>query len=393
MTATSYSWLKVLEPELVHIQDLSTTGGPEVFSWEGLSSYLMKRFEVSDLTLHPGVASWHTEKELASLLGRDPWVISFNLSSLPGQAAWTMAEGDVALLMGALLTKKSEALDYRDKEFQKGFYRFLGVALTHALTDLGFQGDYGLSLQESNEPPHTTSMSLDVDINILGRNIKGRLVATEDLVKAWKERFAGATRMARFTSPAAQDVNIVIHLEAGKVSLPINTLEKVRPGDFIVLDSCSVMPGEDKGRVTMTVHGVPIFRGMLKENKVKVLEYPLYHQTETAMNKDEEELNFEEDLEIDVESEETEEAEQPKPVPSGPALGERAKDIPLTVHVEVGRLQMKLEKLMQLQPGQLLELEVNPEEGVDLVVNGHCIGRGELLKLGEALGVRVLELG
>ncbi len=37
---------------------------------------------------------------------------------------------------------------------------------------------------------------------------------------------------------------------------------------------------------------------------------------------------------------------------------------------------------MQLQPGQLLELDVNPEEGVNLVVNGQCIGKGELLKTG-----------
>ncbi|MDP1835216.1 MAG: type III secretion system cytoplasmic ring protein SctQ [Chlamydiales bacterium] len=398
MAATSYNWLKVLEPELVHIQDLSATGGPEAFSWEGLSTQLAQRFEMSDLEIHTGPASWHTEKELASLLGRGPWAINFALSALPGQAAWVMSEKDVAILMAALLTKKHEPLDYSDKGFQKGFFRFVGIALTNALADLGFQGDYALSVLDSEELPSGTAMSLEVDLNLLGIELKGHLVASEDLVKDWKKRFVTSGRIARFSSEAAQNLEVTVHFEAGKLTLPVRELEKVHPGDFLILDTCTVLPGEDKGRVTMSVRGVPIFRGMLKETKVKVLEYPLYHPTETPMSSKDEEFDFEDDMNTDVDLESTtdegsdDEAAAPTPA-SGPALGDRAKDIPVTVTVEVGRIQMRLEKLMQLQPGQLLELEVNPEEGVDLVVNGKCIGRGELLKLGEALGVRVLELG
>jgi flagellar motor switch protein FliN/FliY len=48
---------------------------------------------------------------------------------------------------------------------------------------------------------------------------------------------------------------------------------------------------------------------------------------------------------------------------------------------------------MNLQPGNLLELNVHPEQGVDLVVNSKKIGHGELLKIGDTLGVRVLEIG
>jgi flagellar motor switch protein FliN len=48
---------------------------------------------------------------------------------------------------------------------------------------------------------------------------------------------------------------------------------------------------------------------------------------------------------------------------------------------------------MELQPGNMLEVDLHPENGVDLVVNGKRIGKGELLRVGETLGVRILDIG
>ncbi len=68
------------------------------------------------------------------------------------------------------------------------------------------------------------------------------------------------------------------------------------------------------------------------------------------------------------------------------------EDVPLCVVLEVGRIQMSVKKLLELQPGNMLELDIHPETGVDMVVNGKKIARGELLKIGEAIGVRIAEL-
>jgi flagellar motor switch protein FliN/FliY len=67
-------------------------------------------------------------------------------------------------------------------------------------------------------------------------------------------------------------------------------------------------------------------------------------------------------------------------------------DIPLSVVIEVGRIQMSVKKLLELQPGNMLELDLHPDSGIDMVVNGRRIARGELLKIGDALGIRILEL-
>jgi flagellar motor switch protein FliN/FliY len=53
---------------------------------------------------------------------------------------------------------------------------------------------------------------------------------------------------------------------------------------------------------------------------------------------------------------------------------------------------MTVDHLMKLSPGNFLELPIHPEQGVNLTVNGQKIGRGELVYLGEQLGIRILEL-
>jgi flagellar motor switch protein FliN len=68
------------------------------------------------------------------------------------------------------------------------------------------------------------------------------------------------------------------------------------------------------------------------------------------------------------------------------------EEIPVDLNVEIGSVRMNLKKILELQPGNLVELGVKPEEGVFLTVNGKRFARAELLKVGEVLGVRILKL-
>lgn len=67
--------------------------------------------------------------------------------------------------------------------------------------------------------------------------------------------------------------------------------------------------------------------------------------------------------------------------------------IPLQIKVEIGRIQMPIHQLLQLEPGNMLTLSTLPEKEVNLTVNQKMIGRGELIQIGENLGVRILKLG
>lgn len=68
-------------------------------------------------------------------------------------------------------------------------------------------------------------------------------------------------------------------------------------------------------------------------------------------------------------------------------------DVCLTVSAEIGRVQLPVRQVMLLAPGALIELQRSASEPVDILANGHCIARGEIVVIGEHFGVRVTELG
>lgn len=69
-----------------------------------------------------------------------------------------------------------------------------------------------------------------------------------------------------------------------------------------------------------------------------------------------------------------------------------ANDIELDLSVEIGSLRISAQELLQIQAGNLLELKAKEQDGVNLVVNGKVLARGELLRLGDHLGVRILKI-
>jgi flagellar motor switch protein FliN/FliY len=68
-------------------------------------------------------------------------------------------------------------------------------------------------------------------------------------------------------------------------------------------------------------------------------------------------------------------------------------DVRLRVSAEIGCVQMPVRQIMLLAPGALIELQRSASEPVDILANGHCIARGEIVVIGEHFGVRITELG
>lgn len=65
----------------------------------------------------------------------------------------------------------------------------------------------------------------------------------------------------------------------------------------------------------------------------------------------------------------------------------------LPVQVELGRVEVRIQELLELAPGSILELDKAVGEPVEVYVAGRLIARGEVVVvLGERLGVRITEL-
>jgi flagellar motor switch protein FliN len=64
-------------------------------------------------------------------------------------------------------------------------------------------------------------------------------------------------------------------------------------------------------------------------------------------------------------------------------------DVPVTLTVELGRVNLTLTQLADLKPGDVVELNRNSRAPVELTSNGRLVARGELILIDTDLGVRV----
>lgn len=81
--------------------------------------------------------------------------------------------------------------------------------------------------------------------------------------------------------------------------------------------------------------------------------------------------------------------------PSNPVSKEALQasvDVPVQIVVVMGRKEIVLKDLIDLRPGQVVELEKGAHDSVDLVANGRVIAKGELVEIDGKLGVRVLKI-
>jgi type III secretion system YscQ/HrcQ family protein len=64
-------------------------------------------------------------------------------------------------------------------------------------------------------------------------------------------------------------------------------------------------------------------------------------------------------------------------------------DAPVTLTVELGRISVPLGRLAGLKPGEVLELNRHSREPVEITSGGRTVARGDLVLIGDELGVRV----
>ena len=67
-------------------------------------------------------------------------------------------------------------------------------------------------------------------------------------------------------------------------------------------------------------------------------------------------------------------------------------DIPVTITMEVGRSQISIRNLLQLNQGSVVELDRVAGEPLDVLVNGTLIAHGEVLVVNDKNGIRLTDV-
>lgn len=465
----SRSWIKEIPGELFQLDETPLLGYPPPFSWVDFTKQIKDSFQLEGLRFSPAEWRWRSKEQLFEGLGDKLRSIPLTVAPLAGTIFWVMPEQEISNLMTLFLGGQNKpSFDAIEKDFQEAFYRFLTLEVINIFEKVSADKKLSPIPMEKESLPDNHSLCQDIEITLKDISLHGRLFLTPEFRTSWTQRYLEQQNNEIYSSPLADKLSVIVHLEAGKVSLTSSEWKTIRPGDLVLMDSCSLEPDEDKGRIQLVINGTSFFRGRIKDGNIKILEHPLYSEADITMtNKpenhaddedlfDDSELDAEIDSEIEnnntdhsmeesdtdsefesgIESEfeseiensefsdsELEEESEIEPAPKEKSLKSPEKppiashptqqktsneakvikksdttqptkieEVPLNIVIEVGRLQMSIKKLLELQPGNMLDLNIHPEAGVDLVLNGKRIAKGELLRIGDALGVRIIDL-
>ncbi|WP_420969604.1 type III secretion system cytoplasmic ring protein SctQ [Bradyrhizobium sp. B120] len=152
------------------------------------------------------------------------------------------------------------------------------------------------------------------------------------------------------------ELPLLLDVRIAPISLALAELQRLAQGDVILLDN---QPVGNDGAMTVVAHlsDSPWFRASILDCRLSVQSV-----VDRLMDKPE----F--------------------------LLSESFDSINLPVDVDVGRLTMPLRQLRELAVGQVIDLGFDATTNVSLRVNGQVVATGELVRIAERTGVRLLDL-
>ena len=204
-----------------------------------------------------------------------------------------------------------------------------------------------------------------------------RLWVTESLVARWLTRESGLSPIAIGQISRADTLSSVWRAEAGTIALP-RGLKTLRAGGVLPLIDSRLRgtPQSPSGPVSLTLN----LSG--SGGRFSILAEPVPHSSGgrlTVTTSARHEPTPREALAMTSET---------VPEPSPPT----STDVPVTLVVELGRVNLSLGRLADLKPGDVVELGRHSREPVELTSGGRLVARGELVLIDTELGVRLTHL-
>lgn len=156
--------------------------------------------------------------------------------------------------------------------------------------------------------------------------------------------------------------SVSMAVEVGDCWLSDEEWKQVAVGSFILLDSCLYDPDNGDSGAFLSIQGVQFFGGRFVDRSsgdFKITSFPT------------------------MQKESTEDTETQNPSPSNQHR----------LVAEVVRYSISLDEFLKLTQGSILSLQgQHPALGVDIIFNGEKKGRGEIIAIGDVLGIRVISM-
>lgn len=395
-SSSSYDWLTYVEKALLECDHIPLMGEVPAFDFNALESSLKNVLGLKDLTVAIEKFQWVNASALEDYQSHEMTFLNFSILPIEGKVSACLAPKDVKTLVHWVVHQKTMEEELAPSQFEQGLISYVSTLSLACLQSHPFFEGFLLRYLPLKMAPSTRCLCMDVTLTSSKEKLALKLFIPERFRKNWLAHF-----LQRPSALSHQKLNatpVELSLELGQFFRSIESFKQIQPGDFIPVPSIQVDPHTHTGSLNLCLDHKPLFRIRLKDKGFKILEQT-YFPKETPMNDDEfsddlSSSNYSEQNEASLEDEMdfSEEKEAQKASHSPEVTLEKISQVALNVSVELSRFQMTCEKLMQLKPGNLLELDIPFEKPVDLVVQNKVVAQGELIRVGETVGVRILNI-
>lgn len=375
MSTAPLSWIHTVSQAAIDTVRIPLSGFIPAFPWEEFHTRLIEALEYTPLNVELVRAITLSPDDLFTGLGSKPIVLSLDVVPLNGQCTFLMAKEEIDALCTTILTSSYKG--FFSPLLQEGFYHYLCMQVVNILNEMQCFPNLTIQLSKASSLAREEALCLDLNITTGKRTFTARLILPASFHEALKTHFA-KKEYSDLKNALLKTTPLTAQISLGETTLPLKLYKNLSTGDVVLLNRCLFDPTTKKGTAHLLLQDKPILRLRIKDNHLKILNYAISEDL-TSMTPEEDEFA---DIEPQIQQEDLHE--------EGMISTEQ---IPITLVVEAGRIQLTLDELLNLSPGNTLDLSIRPEQGVYLTVQGKRIAKGELIKIGDALGVRILSLG
>jgi flagellar motor switch protein FliN len=416
MTTAERSWLPRLKRACLESTIIPMVGGLPPFPLDRLEQELRKVLHLSDLNIDVEPPHFFEQGEAPSAKER---LLRMHVAFPPLEGTVSLEIERTALwsmMHAALSTPVEDLVPTADDEINEGFGTFVLLAALHQLQKLSFPP--GTRPEVVEIPAKEVEMLLEISLRHQGESWPLRILLSSELLASFRQQFT-ARPLEELNPALAALINVSVDCSVGRVRLPWKSFTSLQEGDVVILDQLDLDLNTSEGAVSLLVGGETLWACQLTGGQL-IAEQPLPpHAKDPAMtlSSDDDHEDLFADLEQitdfdDFDSEQDEEPPTPvkkrskarkeeeltegKEDSSEPlakvSKGGLAGKIHVEMNVSLGRISMTTQDLLEIKPGNVLNFPVQSSGLVDLLVGADRIGRGELVQLGDALGVRIVEL-
>ena len=385
-------WVQKIEHILTEKRKLPIIEDSFPFPWEDAGNKLSTALGLKELKLIPQSSEWKSHEESLSGMGAHPSILEIELMPLGKSIFWVIPQEGVIELTASLLSEDGQKEKFSDPSLQEGYYHFVMLEALEAIHNLKICKNLSPQMRFFPNMLQEESLCVDIALSFYPKTVYGRVVIPRSFLTAFKTH-EPLQKQSLLQKDEVKHLEFILRLETGSVVLDKQDWHKVSPGDYMILDKCSYDPEEQKGSVLVYLEGTPILQARIKPDGIKVLDYIFYSEEKpepSTIKTVPKPSPIQEHLNTEGLIENTEEEKMWEETPQEEALQEHLiTEEPVKVDIEADHIRMSLEKILELKPGHLLDIVVKPELGVNMLIENHHVGKGELIKLGETTGVRI----